>query len=245
MARRRFFVDGFHHQRAEVEGDEAHHLTRVLRVERGQLYEVSNNEEAWLAEVVESHKARVVFALKERVEAKPVLPPLRLYVALFKFDHLEWIVEKGTEMGAESIHFVVSERSEKGLERAAEKRIERWRKIALEASQQSRRDRLPVLYEAVRLREAAGKVVGARLLLDEEGGAPLLQVMQAGGTPEGVNLMLGPEGGWTDPEREWLVAKGWRRVTLGATILRAETAAIAAVAVVQAVYLTSRVMEAQ
>jgi len=245
MARRRFFVDGFHHHKAEVEGDEAHHLTRVLRVERGQLYEVSNNEEAWLAEVVEAHKARVVFALKERVEAKPVLPPLRLYVALFKFDHLEWIVEKGTEMGAASFHFVVSERSEKGLDRAAEKRIERWRKIALEASQQSRRDRLPVLHEAVRLREAAGAAEGVRLLLDEEGGAPLLPVMQAGGTPEGVNLMLGPEGGWTDPEREWLVAKGWRRVTLGATILRAETAAIAAVAVVQSVYLTSRVIEAQ
>lgn len=249
MARRRFFVEGFHHQRAEVEGDEAHHLTRVLRVERGQLYEVSNNEEAWLAEVVEAHKARVVFALKERVEAKPVLPPLRLYVALFKFDHLEWIVEKGTEMGAESIHFVVSERSEKGLERAAEKRIERWRKIAVEASQQSRRDRLPVLYEAVRLREAAGKVPGegqaARLLLDEEGGAPLLSAMQAGGAAEGVSLLLGPEGGWTEQERDWLVAKGWSRVTLGATILRAETAAIAAVAVVQAVYLTSRVREAQ
>ena len=245
MARRRFFVDEFHHQRAEVEGDEAHHLTRVLRVERGQLYEVSNNEEAWLAEVVEAHKARVVFALKERVEAKPVLPPLRLYVALFKFDHLEWIVEKGTEMGAESIHFVVSERSEKGLERAAEKRIERWRKIALEASQQSRRDRLPVMYEAVRLREAVGKVVGARLLLDEEGGAPLLGAMQGVGAAEGVSLLLGPEGGWTEQERDWLVAKGWQRVTLGATILRAETAAIAAVAVVQAVYLTSRVMEAQ
>jgi 16S rRNA (uracil1498-N3)-methyltransferase len=245
MARRRFFVDGFHHHKAEVEGDEAHHLTRVLRVERGQLYEVSNNAEAWLAEVVEAHKARVVFALKERVEAKPVLPPLRLYVALFKFDHLEWIVEKGTEMGAESIHFVVSERSEKGLDRAAEKRIERWRKIALEASQQSRRDRLPVLHEAVKLREAAGEVQGARLLLDEEGGAPLLSAMQAGGAAEGVSLLLGPEGGWTEQEREWLVAKGWQRVTLGATILRAETAAIAAVAVVQSVYLTSRVIEAQ
>lgn len=245
MARRRFFVDGFHHQRAEVEGDEAHHLTRVLRVERGQLYEVSNNEEAWLAEVVEAHKARVVFALKERVEAKPVLPPLRLYVALFKFDHLEWIVEKGTEMGAESIHFVVSERSEKGLERAAEKRIERWRKIALEASQQSRRDRLPVLHEAARLREAVGTVQGPRFLLDEEGGAPLLSAMQAGGAAEGVSLLVGPEGGWTEQERDWLVAKGWQRVTLGATILRAETAAIAAVAVVQAVYLTSSVIEAQ
>src|SRR5690242_2475758 len=120
MARRRFFVDGFHHQRAEVSGDDAHHLTRVLRVERGQQYEVCDNNAAWLATVVEAHKARVVFELNEPIPPKPSSPPLALYPALFKFDHLEWIVEKGTELGVDDFHFVIAERSEKGLERAAE-----------------------------------------------------------------------------------------------------------------------------
>ena len=246
MARRRFFVEGFHNHRAEVSGDDAHHLTRVLRVERGQQYEVSDNNAAWLATVVEAHKARVVFELKEPISAKQAFPPLTLYAALFKFDHLEWIVEKGTEMGVESFRFVIAERSEKGLERAAEKRIERWRKIAVESSQQSRRDRLPVLYEPIRLRDAAKQAAGARLLLDEEGGVPLLKALGAQGRAEsGVSVLTGPEGGWVDHERELLRHSGWTAVTLGPSILRAETAAIAAIAVVQSSFLTSNVIDAQ
>jgi len=240
MARRRFFVEGFHHHRAEISGDGAHHLTRVLRVERGQQYEVCDNTEAWLATVVEAHKARVVFELNEPVAAKPALAPLHLFVALFKFDHLEWVVEKATELGAESLHFAIAERSEKGLERAAEKRMERWRRIALEASQQSRRDRLPELHDAAPLREAAALARGAKLLLDEEGGTPLLQAMGArnAGLAE-VSLLTGPEGGWAEHERELLLRKGWTAVTLGPGVLRAETAAIAAIAVVQSSLLAS------
>lgn len=234
MARRRFFVDEFHHRRAEVAGGDAHHLTRVLRVERGQQYEVCDNNTAWLATVVEAHKARVVFELNEPIPPKPSPPPLALYPALFKFDHLESIVERGTELGVDEFRFVIAERSEKGLERAAEKRIERWRKIALESSQQSRRDRLPVLHLPVRLRDAALQATGERLLLDEEGGVSLPTVLGgAGAGPVGVNLLTGPEGGWTDQEREMLRAAGWTSVTLGPLILRAETAAIAGAAVVQ------------
>lgn len=246
MARRRFFVDEFHNHQAEVSGDDAHHLTRVLRVERGQQYEVCDNSAAWLATVVEAHKSRVVFELKDPIAPKPALATLTLYVALFKFDHLEWIVEKGTELGVESFHFVIAERSEKGLERAAEKRIERWRKIALEASQQSRRDRLPLLHEPARLRDTAKQASGAKLLLDEEGGTPLLKALGAPGQPEsGVSLFTGPEGGWVDHERNLLQQSGWTAVTLGPSILRAETAAIAAIAVVQSSFLTSKVIDAQ
>jgi 16S rRNA (uracil1498-N3)-methyltransferase len=246
MARRRFFVDEFHNRRAEVSGDDAHHLTRVLRVERGQQYEVCDNNAAWVATVVEAHKARVVFELNEPIAAKQAFNPLTLYVALFKFDHLEWIVEKGTELGVESFRFVIAERSEKGLERAAEKRIERWRKIALESSQQSRRDRLPLLYEPVRLRDAAKQASGVKLLLDEECGTPLLNLLGANRRAEsGVSLLTGPEGGWVHHERESLRQSGWTAVTLGPSILRAETAAIAAIAVVQSSFLTSNVSDAQ
>lgn len=238
MARRRFFVPGFHHQRAELSGDDAHHLTRVLRVERGQRYEVCDGESAWLAAVVEAHKARVVFSLEERLPPKPEPPPLALYAALFKFDHIEWLVEKGTELGVEAFHFVAAERSEKGLDRAAGKRIERWRKIALEAAQQCRRDRLPLLHEPVRLREAAASAQGLKLLLDESGGQPLLRTLEGRGS-HCVNLMIGPEGGWTGPERALLQDAGWQSVTLGNLILRAETAALAAAAVAQSAWLAA------
>ena len=243
MARRRFFVHEFHHRRAEVSGDDAHHLTRVLRVERGQQYEICDNNTAWLATVVEAHKARVVFELTEAIAPRPAASPLTLYVALFKFDHLEWIVEKGTELGVDRFQFVVAERSEKGLDRAAEKRIERWRKIALESSQQSRRDRLPTLHAPIRLREAARQANGLKLLLDEVDGASLLDALGARGRPEsGVTLLTGPEGGWVDHEREMLHESDWTSVTLGPSILRAETAAIAAIAVVRSSFLAPRVI---
>ena len=238
MARRRFFVPAFHHQRAELSGDEAHHLTRVLRVERGQQYEVCDGETAWLGTVVEAHKARVVFSLEERLAPKPAAPPLLLYAALFKFDHMEWLVEKGTELGVEAFHFVNAERSERGLDRAADKRIERWRKIALEAAQQCRRDRLPLLHAPVWLSEAAKTAEGVRLLLDEAGGEPLLRALEYRGN-QAISLMTGPEGGWTAQERALLNEAGWRSVTMGSLILRAETAALAAAAVVQSASLAA------
>jgi len=234
MARRRFFVDQVRHQRAEISGDDAHHLTRVLRVERGQQYEVSDNQRAWLATVTEAHKSRVVFELGAVVEPKPTPVSLALYLALIKFDHLEWVVEKGTELGVESFHFVVAARSERGLDKAAERRIERWRKIAMEASQQSRRDRLPVLHEAIRFRDSVKRAQGHRVFLEEAGAPPLLRALPS---ENHVSLLIGPEGGWTDEERRTASDAGWAPASLGPTILRAETAAIAAISVVTAAYL--------
>lgn len=238
MARRRFFVDHIHHRRAEISGDEAHHLTRVLRVERGQQYEISDNERAWLATVAEAHKARVVFELGELIPPKPVPARIALYVSLIKFDHLEWIVEKGTELGVESFHFVTAARSERGLDRAAGKRIERWRKIAAEASQQSRRDHLPALHEVMRLEAALRGAPGQRFVLEEAGAPPLLKLLPVERSPgAAVALLTGPEGGWTDSERALMSSAGWQAASLGPTILRAETAAIAAASVVISAYL--------
>ena len=116
----------------------------------------------------------------------------------------------------------------------------------LRIHQQSRRDRLPILHEPVRLRDAARQASGRKLLLDEEGGAPLLATLAALGQSEsGVSLLTGPEGGWADHERTLLLQSGWTTVTLGPAILRAETAAIAAIAVVQSSFLTSNVIDAQ
>src|SRR5271165_101435 len=94
LARRRFFVDRISGGGAELLGDEARHLTRVLRVEAGQHFEISDNQAAWLAEVVEARGERVVFRVIEPVES-PVAPVrLTLIAAIVKFDRFEWIVEK-------------------------------------------------------------------------------------------------------------------------------------------------------
>ena len=142
MARRRFFVEEVHNGQAELLGDDAHHLTHVLRVEQGQRYEISNNREVFLAEVEVARKNRVVFRVLEKLDADLPGMKITLYLSLIKFDHLELALEKATELGVTDIVLVDATRSEKGIERGAEKRMTRWRRILLEASQQTPRSRL-------------------------------------------------------------------------------------------------------
>jgi 16S rRNA (uracil1498-N3)-methyltransferase len=238
MSRRRFFVDQIHKQQAEILGDDAHHLVRVLRVEAGEHYEITDGHNIYLAEVTEARKSRVLFATKDRIEPKPEVLRLSLYIALVKFERMEWIFEKGTELGVARFIPVLADRSEKGLERAVPKRMERWQRIVIEASQQSRRDHLPEITDCLPFRAALQDAPGLHLFADEEGGQPLLRALPDAPVPGAeVSLLLGPEGGWTDPERKAAIERGWAPITLGPLVLRAETAAISAAAVLQAHWL--------
>ncbi len=230
MARRRFFVDEVHNHHAELTGDDARHLSQVLRVEAGQKYELSDNRDVYLAEVETSRKERVVFRTLEKLPAEEPAVRVSLYVALIKFERFEWILEKATELGVESITPVETVRSERGLEKAAPKRLTRWRRIVLESSQQSRRLRLPEVAEPIGFREALKAEAERRLFLDEERTG--IGIVSAIGQCSSYALMLGPEGGWTDAEREQASSAGWTAISLGPQILRAETAAIAALAVI-------------
>ena len=241
MARRRFFVDTIRNGEAEVAGDGAKHLTRVLRVEPGQRYEISDNRGVWLSEVATARKDRVIFRTLERVEESPAPVSISLYAALIKFDHFEWLIEKATELGVDAITPFEARRSERGLDRAAGKRVERWRRIAVEASEQSRRDHLPVIDDPVSFENVVNAAAEFRYALDESAGAVLLlqTIPNARSASDRVALLLGPEGGWTDEERKAFLDAGWTAVSLGPRILRAETAAIAALAIVSATWLSA------
>jgi 16S rRNA (uracil1498-N3)-methyltransferase len=236
MARRRFFVDGIRGGQAELRGEEARHLTRVLRVEAGQRFEISDNRSAYLAEVVEARGERVVFRVEEAIESPAAPVRVTLCAALIKFDRFEWIVEKATELGVERIVPVEAARSERGLFEAARKRSERWERIARESSQQSRRTTLPEIAPAARFEAAVKTEAEVRLFLEEETAPPLLRSIA--GKPETAAVLLGPEGGWTGREREVAAAAGWKSVSLGPQVLRAETAAVAALALLTGAALT-------
>ena len=238
MARRRFFVDSIRNGRAELTGEEARHLTRVLRVEPGQHYEISDNRHAWVAEVESARKEHIIFRMLEALDPESDGVRVTLLASMIKFDRYELLLEKATELGVSVIVPVQTARSERGLEHAAPKRIERWRKIAMEASQQSRRSHLPEIEEPVEFKAAIDRKAAARLFLDEaRDGTPLLKALPDARTAEDtVAVLTGPEGGWTDAEREAAIAAGWRQVSLGRRILRAETAAIAALALIQAAW---------
>ncbi len=232
MARRRFLVDQLHDNTAEIRGDDAHHLARVLRAEPGRQYEISDGTCVYLAEVSAVEKDRVSFRLIEALDTPPAPVRLTLVAALIKFDRFEWLVEKATELGAAAIVPVNAARSEKGLLEAAGKRAVRWRRIAHESSQQARRVRPPEIKEPQELGAVLAALSGDGYFLEEKPGAPpLLAVLPPAGKRQGSNsiaLATGPEGGWTDAERSAAATSGWTPVSLGPLILRAETAAITA-----------------
>jgi len=228
-------VDIIRGGQAELRGDEARHLTRVLRVEPGQRFEISDNEAVYLAEIAEARGDRVVFKVQEPLDSPPPPVAVTLCAALIKFDRFEWIVEKATELGVERILPVASTRTEKGLFEASRKRAERWDRIARESSQQSRRVRLPQILPAVPFEASLATAVGVRVFLDEEAAAPLLRVLPD--RLDSAALLLGPEGGWIDRERELAAAAGWVPASLGPQVLRAETAAVASLAVIIAAAL--------
>ena len=236
--RRRFFVDEVRNGHAHIEGEHARHLTNVLRVEVGQRYELSDNRNVFLAEVESARKTDVVFKTLEKMPPEPERVRIVLHAAIVKFDHFEWMIEKTTELGVTEIVPVIAVRTERGLDRAAEKRQERWRRIALEASQQSRRAHLPEIADAVPFKEILNAEATRRYVLDETGGEPLASSLPSDRSAEdSIALLVGPEGGWADPEREQFIAAGWTRVSMGPLILRAETAAMAAVSVVSGAWL--------
>lgn len=234
MSRRRFLVEGFGDRRAVVEGEQGHHLARVLRARRGQVYELSDGAEVWLGRVESVHSERVEFDLVEQVQSPSAMPQFSLLVSVIKFDRFEWILEKAAEFGVTSLTPVSAARSDKRLLEAAAGRAARWRKILLNASQQARRLAPPLLAELTGPAEAFARAEGgAKLLLSESREAPLLRNhLSSDGSLAGcVVLALGPQGGWTAEETEAARGAGFAEVSLGDTVLRAETACLAALAI--------------
>jgi 16S rRNA (uracil1498-N3)-methyltransferase len=239
--RRRFFVQEFEAGWAILRGEAAQHLGRVLRVETGQLYELSDGQCVWLARTENVGRDEIRFSLVEELPVPVAAVRIELLLAIVKFDRFEWALEKATELGAEEIVPLAAERSEKGLIAAAGKRAERWKRVLAESAQQARRLRIPDLKGAARPRDAfRASAAQLKLLLSERAGArPLREVLepvvQARGNKDAarVAIAIGPEGGWTDAEFASADACGFVEAALGTNILRTETAVCAALAAVQ------------
>jgi 16S rRNA (uracil1498-N3)-methyltransferase len=229
--RRRFFVQQFGGDRAILEGEGAHHLVRVLRAKAGQLYELSDGKRARLGRIDKVGRDRVEFALLEELPAHPEGLQVTLLLAVVKFDMFEWAIEKATELGVAVIVPLSAARSDKALLSAAAKRADRWNKILLEASQQSRRIRVPVLSELATPESAfVLHQEGLRVMLSELPGAPAIHQVLKGQRQSAAALAIGPEGGWSEAEFEAAGRSGFQEASLGKLILRTETAVVAALA---------------
>ncbi len=238
MTRRRWIAEHWDEATATLVGAQAEHLARVLRATPGTEADVVAGGRVFHAEVASVTPAEVRFNLVAEVRADPALP-VTLVVAVYKFDRMEWAIEKATELGVAAIAPVIARRTEKHLAQAAGKRAERWRRIAHEAAQQSRRSDVPMVHDPMPLPQYVKATSEAMriVLAEQERTTTLCSLLgeaqaAAGEEMPVLELAIGPEGGWAPSEEALFDANGWRAASLGPRILRAETAAIAALAVV-------------
>ena len=215
MTRRRFIADTWSPTTATLTGDQAAHLARVLRAVPGQIYDIVANgflHRAEITEVIVGNNGDhlVHFTLHEELSAEAALP-LHLLLAVFKFDHMEWAIEKATELGIARITPILARRTD-----------------------------IPEIADPIALKSALDQEKSpTRILLSEtEQQTTPSAILQASLSPtasaaasQSVAIAIGPEGGWTPEEMSLFTQHQWQPVTLGPRILRAETAAIAAIAI--------------
>ena len=232
MTRRRFIADEVSSDRAALVGEHADHLVRVLRAQVGQEFDIATGEVVRRGRITSVRANRVEFDLGEEVP-RATLSDITLLLAIFKFDRMEWAIEKCTELGVSRIVPLIAQRTDAHLAAASAKRVERWQRIVRQAAEQSRRAAPPEIDEPIKLAGALSLPGALRIVLAESEERILLRdVVKPDVATRDVVLSVGPEGGWTEPELRSFQQAGWTSASLGNTILRAETAAIAAAAVV-------------
>lgn len=226
--RHRIFVDTLAGLPAvTVTGDEFHHAIRVVRARTGEPVELFDRSGRLAAGVVESiERDRAVIRVEGDLPSRETAHPLHLAMAIIQLEKFELVLQKATELGVHSFLPLVTERVELRPERYSGK-MERWQKIVFEAVKQSGRAVVPRIEAPLAFADAVQRG-GTRIFFDADAPADAL------GTIQEATLFIGPEGGWT--EEELALARDEHCIfqRLGARRLRAETAAIAAVAIITA-----------
>jgi 16S rRNA (uracil1498-N3)-methyltransferase len=248
MTRRRFYAppSAFAPDGAAVllSAEESRHLRDVLRLRAGEGAFVFDGEGREFACVVIEAGGRGAQArLEVRGRAEPQSPEsalsLTLGVALLKGEKFDLVVQKATELGAWRVAPLITRRADVRLrdERDAAARVERWRRLALEAAKQSGRARVPAVGTPTPLEKFLDDEASAaetRLMFAERGGVSLSEFVGGGPPrPASVSALVGPEGGWEAEEVSLAAGRGWTVITLGGRTLRAETAAITVAALLQ------------
>jgi 16S rRNA (uracil1498-N3)-methyltransferase len=234
MTRRRWIADEVSETHAALLGEHADHLIRSLRARVGQEFVIATGSAVRRGRIISIRDGRVEFELGEELGGHSSAN-ITLLLSIFKYDRMEWAIEKCTELGVAKIVPVIARRTDAHLAAASAKRVERWRKIALQAAEQSRRSAVAEITTPMKVQEAVKLAAALRILLNEsEQENTLREVLSAHKGEDEILLAIGPEGGWAEDELQLFSNEGWISASLGSTILRVETAAIAATAVTMA-----------
>lgn len=214
--------------RVDLDASQANYLGNVMRLGEGaELLVFDGSSGEWLARISEAGKKRMALTVERRTRQSEAIPDVWLAFAPVKRTQTDWLVEKATELGVAKLIPVITQRT------IAERvKLERLRSIAIEAAEQCGRTRLPTIDEPISLAQFLKQADRAIYFADEGGGEPAASAFK----PGPAVILTGPEGGFTDDERAVIrAAPNAIPVSLGPRILRAETAALAALAVYMAV----------
>ena len=216
-----------------LEDETAHYLLNVLRVKPGQRLEMVDGQGGLQPATVSQRDRRRLTLALDPIQTFDTRSPVHttLELAMTKGERFEWALQKATELGADVIQPLVTEHSEVRLkgDRQA-KKSERWKSIVVSAMEQSKRSHLPQLNDPITIDQLpALSGIGVVLAPEQAQGWP-------SGKPQDIRVLIGPEGGFSDREVQWALQQGYQGVGLGPRILRAETAAVAAMTLCQSHY---------
>ena len=223
-------------KRIAVEGTAANHITRVLRLRAGETLSVFNgNGTEYAATILEFHKDAVIVEVQSEQAPRRESPlPLTLAQGISRGERMDWILQKATELGGTRIVPVFTERSVVRLDaRQAERKLQHWRAIAVAACEQCGRNVLPEIAPPTAILEFLGgglEPQATRLLLSP---ASQVSIDEVSADVAGITVLIGPEGGLTDTEQDVAMRCGFTAVRMGPRVLRTETAAVAALTILQ------------
>ena len=224
-----------------ISGEDAHHITHVLRTRIGEEITACDNAGRVYRTVLETPGETVILRVLERFAADTEPPYIAtVYQALVKGDKMETVIQKAVETGAAVIVPVATSRAVVKLdEKDARKKTERWQKIAHEAAKQCGRGILPQVKMPISFREAVTQAAEADLALfcyEGTGTIPLPEICRKQSDPKSISLFVGPEGGFADGEAQAADQAGLQMCGLGKRILRTETAALFVLSCLSAIY---------
>jgi 16S rRNA (uracil1498-N3)-methyltransferase len=241
MSRRRFFAppEAFNKQTVTLTGDEARHLRDVLRLKAGDEVFVFDGAGKEFCCTIESARRDQAFLSRcHEIAPTHAESPLQLTlaVALLKGEKFDLVVQKTTELGVAEIVPVMTRHADIHLRDAgdAEKRVSRWKRIAMEAAKQCGRAVVPTINLPISFESLTQEQVSSyRFMFSERGGGSLEEAFSQSEPPYKMIALIGSEGGWADEEIATASTHGWQVITLGGRVVRAETAAIAVTALLQ------------
>ena len=234
----RYFVNSKSEDKFKLDLESTHHIINVMRMNLGDLIEIVYESDVFICEIISLDKEAVV-KIKEKLENDNELPvKVTICQSLVKEAKMDLILQKSVELGAYSfIPLKVKNSIIKGTDNDFLKKVMRWQKIVKDASRQSKRNLIPVVNKVIDIKELAELDFDIKILCTvNEMTRSLKNILQNNKKCGTMIIVVGPEGGFTNEEENYLISKGFISTSLGNLVLRTETAAICALSMINYEY---------